>query len=64
MEENGAGKEGHDKNAVGSRYYFSGHKLIESTAADGKAMDNSSAESEKMSEKLEKESVAFRDMLK
>ena len=64
VEENGAGKEGHDKNAVGSKYYFSGHELIASTAPDGKAIDNSSAESEKMSGKLEKESVAFRNTLK
>jgi hypothetical protein len=64
VEENGAGKEGHDKNAVGSKYYFAGHKLIAATAPDGKAMDISSAESEKMSDKLQKEAVAFGDMLK
>jgi hypothetical protein len=64
VEENGAGKEGHDKNAVGSKYYFSGDKLIAATTPDGKGTDNSSAESEKMGDKLQKESVAFRDTLK
>ena len=64
VEENGAGKEGHDKNAVGSKYYFAGHKLIAATAPDGKAVDISSTEAEKMSDKLQKEAVAFRDMLK
>ena len=64
VEENGAGKEGHDKNAVGSKYYFAGHKLIGATAPDDKAMDISSAESEKIGDKLQKESVAFRGMLK
>ena len=61
VEENGAGKEGHDKNAVGSKYYFAGHKLIAATAPDGKAVDISSTEAEKMSDKLQKEAVAFRD---
>lgn len=64
VEENGAGKDGHDKSAVGSKYYFAGHKLIAATAPDGKAMDISSAESEKLSDKLQKESVAFRGALK
>jgi hypothetical protein len=64
VEENGAGKEGHDKNAVGSKYYFAGHKLIAATAPDGNAVDISSTEAEKMSDKLQKEAVAFRDMLK
>lgn len=64
VEENGAGKDGHDKNAVGSKYYFAGHKLIAATTPDGKTMDISTAESEKLSDKLQKESVAFRGALK
>ena len=59
LEANGAGKENHDQNATGDKYYFADGKLIAATAADGKSIDVESAEAKKMSEKLEKESKLF-----
>jgi len=64
LEENGAGKENHDQNATGDKYYFADGKLIAATAADGKSIDVESAEAKKMSEKLQKESEAFRAAVK
>ena len=64
LEANGAGKENHDQNATGDKYYFADGKLIAATAADGKSIDVKSAEAEKMSEKLQKESEAFRAAVK
>ena len=64
LEANGAGKENHDQNATGDKYYFADGKLIAATAADGKSIDVKSAEAKKMSEKLEKESQAFRAAVK
>jgi len=60
LEANGAGKENHDQNATGDKYYFADGKLIAAIAADGKSIDVNSAEAKKMSEKLQKESEAFR----
>jgi hypothetical protein len=59
-----AGKENHDQNATGDKYYFADGKLIAATAADGKSIDVKSAEAKKMSEKLQKESEAFRATVK
>ena len=64
LEANGAGKENHDQNATGDKYYFTDGKLIAATAADGKPIDVNSAEAKKMSEKLQKESQAFRAAVK
>ena len=64
LEANGAGKENHDQNATGDKYYFADGKLIAATAADGKSIDVKSAEAKKMSEKLQKESEAFRATVK
>ncbi len=64
LEANGAGKENHDRNATGDKYYFADGKLIAATAADGKSIDVNSAEAKKMSEKLQKESQAFRAAVK
>jgi hypothetical protein len=64
LEANGADKENHDRNATGDKYYFTDGKLIAATAADGKSIDVKSAEAEKMSEKLQKESEAFRAAVK
>ena len=64
LEANGAGKENHDQNANGDKYYFTDGKLIAATAADGKSIDVKSAEAKKMSEKLQKESEAFRAAVK
>jgi hypothetical protein len=63
LEANGVGKENHDQNATGDKYYFADGKLI-ATAADGKSIDVKSAEAKKMSEKLQKESEAFRAAVK
>ena len=64
LEANGAGKEKHDQNATGDKYYFADGKLIAATAADGKSIDVKSAEAKKMSEKLQNESDAFRAAVK
>ena len=64
LEANGADKENHDQNATGDKYYFADGKLIAATAADGKSIDVKSAEAKKMSEKLQKESEAFRATVK
>jgi hypothetical protein len=64
LEANGAGKENHDQNATGDKYYFTDGKLIAATAADGKSLDVKSAEAKRMSEKLQKESEAFRAAVK
>jgi hypothetical protein len=64
LEPNGAGKENHDQNATGDKYYFADGKLIAATAADGKSIDVKTAEAKKMSEKLQKESEAFRAAVK
>jgi hypothetical protein len=64
LEANGVDKENHDQNAVGDKYYFAHGKLIAATAADGKSIDVKSAEAEKMSEKLQEESEAFRAVVK
>jgi hypothetical protein len=64
LEANGAGKENHDQNATGDKYYFTDGKLIAATAANGKSIDVKSAEAKKMSEKLQKESEAFRAAVK
>lgn len=60
VEENGAGKENHDANAKGDKYYFANGKLIGAMSADGKELDMKGADSRKMAEKLKKESQAFR----
>ena len=64
LEANGAGKENQDRNATGDKYYFTDGKLIAATATDGKSIDVKSAEAKKMSEKLQKESEAFRAAVK
>ena len=64
LEANGADKENHDQNATGDKYYFADGKLIAATAADGKSIDVKSAEAKQMSEKLQKESEAFRAAVK
>ena len=64
LEANGAGKENHDQNATGDKYYFADGKLIAATAADSKPIDVNSAEAKKMREKLQKESQAFRAAVK
>jgi hypothetical protein len=64
LEANGADKENHDQNATGDKYYFADGKLIAATAADGRSIDVKSAEAKKMSEKLQKESEAFRATVK
>ena len=64
LEANGAGKENHDQNATGDKYYFANGELIAATAADGKSIDVKSAEAKKMSEKLQKESEVFRAAVK
>src|SRR4030095_10977974 len=64
LEANGAGKEGHDQNATGDKYYFADGKLIAANAADGKSIDVKNAEAKKMSERLRKKSEAFRAAVK
>jgi hypothetical protein len=64
VEENGAGKENHDANAVGDKFYFADGTLIAAMSNDGKAMDLNGAAVKKMSEKLQKESTAFRAAVK
>jgi len=64
VEENGAGKENHDANAVGDKFYFADGTLIAAMSSDGKALDMKSADVKKMSEKLQKESTAFRAAVK
>jgi len=64
LEENGAGKENHDANAVGDKFYFADGTLIGAISSDGKAMDLKSADVMKMSDKLQKESTAFRAAVK
>ena len=64
VEENGAGKENHDANAVGDKFYFADGALIGAMSSDGKAKDMKSADVTKMSEKLQKESTAFRAAVK
>ena len=64
LEANGAGKENHDVNAVGDKFYFTDGTLIGGISSDGKAMDMKSADVMKMSTKLQKESTAFRAAVK
>jgi hypothetical protein len=64
VEENGADKENHDANATGDKFYFADGTLIGAISSDGKPMDMKSADVTKMSEKLKKESVAFRAAVK
>ena len=64
LEENGSGKENHDANAVGDKFYFADGTLIAAVSSDGKAMDMKSADVMKTSEKLQKESTAFRAAVK
>ena len=64
IEKNGAGKENHDANAVGTKYFFANDKLIAAVGPDGKMMDVNDAKEQKMATKLMKESAAFRSMLK
>jgi hypothetical protein len=60
VEENGAGKENHDTNAKGDKYYFANGSLIGAVSADGKKLDTKSPDSQRMADKLKKESQAFR----
>jgi hypothetical protein len=64
LEENGAGKENHDADAVGDKFYFADGTLIGAISSDGKAMDMKNADVIKKSEKLQKESTAFRAAVK
>ena len=64
IEENGAGKENHDANAVGTKYFFAHDKLVAAMGPDGKMMEVNDAKEQKMATKLMKESAAFRTMLK
>ncbi|MEO8439222.1 MAG: hypothetical protein ABI540_03260 [Spartobacteria bacterium] len=64
LEKNGAGKENHDQNAVGTKYYFADGKLVEAMGPDGKSLDVKSEKEQAMGAKLMKESAAFRGMLK
>ena len=60
LEANGAGKENHDANAKGEKYYFANGKLVAAMSADGSAMDINSADAKKTAAKLMKEAQAFR----
>jgi hypothetical protein len=64
LEENGAGKENHDANAKGDKYYFAKGKLLAAVGADGQLLGTSSAQTKKTAEKLKKESQAFRATMK
>src|SRR6267142_282497 len=59
LEANGDGKENHDQNVTGDKYYFADGTLIAATTADGKSIDVKSAEAKKMSEKLQKNLKLF-----
>jgi hypothetical protein len=60
LEENGLGKENHDANAKGDKYYFQDRKLIAAIGADGQPMNVNGSEAKRMEEKILKESRAFR----
>ena len=60
VEANGAGKENHDANAKGDKYYFANGSLVAAMHSDGKTMDVNSADAKKMADKLKKEAQAFR----
>ena len=60
LEENGLGKENHDANAKGDKYYFQDRKLIAAIGADGQPMNVNGSEAKRMEEKMMKESRVFR----
>ncbi len=64
LEDNGVGKENHDANAVGQKFYFANGKLVEALSADGQALDTQIAATKRMAKKLQKESTAFRAEVK
>ncbi len=63
VEEKGSNKDGHDKNAVGSKFYFSDGKFLAAMGPDGKMMEPTDAQVEKMNHKLPEEAAAFRARL-
>lgn len=60
LEENGLGKENHDANAKGDKYYFQDRKLIAAIGANGDPININDSEAKRMEEKILKESHAFR----
>ena len=60
LEENGLGKENHDANAKGDKYYFQDGKLIAGIGADGQPININGSEAKQMEGKILKESHAFR----
>lgn len=64
LEENGAGKEGHDKNALGDKYYFADGKLIGGTMADGKKIEMADAATENIAKRILKEAKKLQQLLK
>ncbi len=64
VEKNGVGKEYHDENATGEKYFFADGKLIAAMSSEGQSMDLQSEEATRMSSKLHKEANGFRGMLK
>jgi hypothetical protein len=64
LEENGLGKENHDANAKGEKYYFQDQKLIAAIGADGQPMNVNGSEAKRMEDKILKESRAFRTAAK
>src|SRR5262245_64993045 len=64
LEENGLGKENHDANAKGDKYYFQDRKLIAAIGANGDPMSVNGSEAKRMEEKILKEYSAFRSAAK
>ena len=60
VEAEGAGKEGHDANAKGTKYYFGDKGLFAVMEAGGKMVDPTEGKTPAMGEKLQRESKAFR----
>lgn len=60
VEAEGAGKEGHDANAKGTKYYFGDKGLFAVVESDGKTVDPTEGKTPAMGEKLQRESKAFR----
>jgi hypothetical protein len=60
VEAEGAGKEGHDANAKGTKYYFSDKGLFAVMESGGKMVDPTEDKTSAMGAKLQRESKAFR----
>lgn len=63
IEPMGAGKEGHDSKAQGTKYYFDGMKMF-AVMSDGKMVDSIDGKTRALGEKLQRESKAFRAAVK